>query len=105
MVVAEITIRHQHLEFGIKRQECLEQILLSPKTKFLQNPIAPVIKRKENVVDVYDYARPETRQHFQEQIIDVSTNFYRMRAVDKQDVARAELRKEVEIEIFDLFLN
>jgi hypothetical protein len=65
MVVAEITIRYQHLELGIKRQECLKQILLSPKTKFVHDPIAPVIKRNENVVDVYDYPRLETRQLFQ----------------------------------------
>jgi hypothetical protein len=37
-------------EFGIKGQKRLEQVLLGPKAKLAQYPIAPIIEKKENVV-------------------------------------------------------
>ena len=39
----------------------------------------------------------ETRQDFQEEIIDVSANFHRMRTVDKDNIALFEFREELQI--------
>ena len=47
----------------------------------------------------------EARQHLQEQVIDVSTDFHGVRAVDKKNVVGVELCKEFEVEFFYSFLN
>ena len=101
----QVAIGHQHLELRIKGQERLQQILLGPKAKFLHHPIAPVLERQKDIVDVHDDAWLETRQDFQEEIIDVSANFHRMRTVDKKNVAGVELREEFEVDVLDLFLD
>ena len=58
-------------------------------------PIAPVLKGKEDIVDVHDDSRLETRQYFQEQIIDVAANLHGVGAVDEQDVARARVARKI----------
>src|SRR5437870_7060348 len=73
--------------------------------KFVHHPIAPVIEGEEDVVDVHDDARLETRQHFQKQVVDVPAYFHRMRTVYEQDVARLELREKFQIDILSLFFN
>jgi hypothetical protein len=99
MRVAEVPVGHQHFEFGIKSQECLQQVLFGPKTRFFYYPIAPVFKRQENVMAVYDDYRMEAWQNFEEQIIDVSAGFHRVRTVDKEYVIGAKLGEEFEINI------
>ena len=54
-------------------------------------------------MDVHDHAWFETWQDLQEEIIHVSTNFHRMRAVDEQDVAGRELREKFQADVFHLF--
>src|SRR5262249_36325355 len=56
VVMVQIAIRHQDLELRIEYQKCLEQILLGPKAKFIQHPIAPELKRKEDVVNMHDHS-------------------------------------------------
>ena len=104
MAMVEVGVGHQDFELRIKCQECLQQVLLSPKPELLNHPITPVIKGQEDIVDVHDDALLETRQDFQEEIIDVSADFHRMRTVYKKDVARLELREKFKVDVFDLFL-
>src|SRR6267143_4463472 len=85
--VRQVAIGHQDFELWIKSQERLQQVLLAPKAKFTHYPVAPVLERQKDVVDMYNNARLQTRQDFQKQVIDVSANFHRMRTVDKQEIA------------------
>ena len=50
----------------IKGQERLQQVLLGPKSKFLLHPIARVIERKENIMDMHNDTWFEAWQDFQE---------------------------------------
>src|ERR1700757_4028971 len=103
-MVCQVSIRHQHFELGIKAQKRLEQILLGPKTQFIYSPVLPIIKGQKNIVNMHDHAWLKTRQHVQEKIIHVSTNFHGMRTVDEQNIARIELREKFQADVFFLFL-
>ena len=52
----EIVVGHQHLELGIKCEKRLQQVLLSPKAKFIHNPVAAVVEGKKDIVDVHNDA-------------------------------------------------
>jgi hypothetical protein len=54
---------------------------------------------------MYDYSRVEPRQHFQEQIIDVTAYLHGVRGVDEQDIARVQLREEFQIDLLHGSLN
>ena len=73
-----------------------------------ETPPAPShadIERQKNIVYVHDYSRLETRQYFQEQIIDVIAYFHGMGAVDEQDVARHELGEKFQVNVLNLCLD
>jgi hypothetical protein len=82
----------------------LEYILLCPKTKLVHHPVAPIIKRQKDIVDVYDHAWFEARQDFQEKIIHVSADLYGMRTIDEQNIARIKLREKSYVDVFHLLL-
>ena len=105
VVMRKIVVGHEHLEIRVEGEESLEQILLVPEPELVDNPFAAVIERERDVVHMHDNTRLETRQHLQEQIVDVSADFHCVGAVDKQNVARLELRKKFYIDILNFFLN
>src|SRR6266516_2853041 len=102
--MSKVAIGDEHFEFRIKAQERLKQILFGPKAKFIHHPVAAIIERKENVVNVHDDTRFETRQHLQEQVVNVAANLHGMRAVDEKNVAVLKLGEEFKIDILHVFL-
>ena len=57
MACLEVTVRHQHVERGVEGKEGLQEILLIPEPKAVDNPFAGILLRKEYVVDLYDNTR------------------------------------------------
>ena len=55
------------------------------------DPGARVLIWQVDVVDVHDHARRELRDHLAEEVDDVAADPHRVRAVDEEDVAGAEL--------------
>ena len=106
VAVGQVTIGHEHLELRIKSQEMLATDIARSKTEISSyHPIAPILEGQKDIVDVHDHAWLEARQDFQEEIIDVSANFHRMRTVDKKNVTGVELREEFEVDVFHFFLD
>jgi len=84
--------RQQHLELAIERQERLQQVLLRPRQPHVHDPLARVLVREEDVVEVHDHADRQARHALQQQVIDVAAGLDRVGGVDEQHVARLQRR-------------
>ena len=56
-------------------------------------------------MNVHNHAWPQTRQDLKEKIVHVAADFHRMRAIDKKNVARLQLREKFELYILHFLLN
>src|SRR5581483_3836849 len=61
VVMAQVVVSQQHFELAVECEEGLEKVLFAPEAELVDNPVATIIERQKNVVDVNDDAWLETR--------------------------------------------
>jgi len=86
--------RKDDFPVGVFSQERLKQVLLSP----VQPPLkkAPwIFVRDEDVVDVHENAGMKDRQDIEDQVVDLAAELDRVRSVNEQNVAGAQLAELV----------
>ncbi len=105
MKVSQVAVRNEHFELRVKGKERLEKVLLRPKAAFVHYPIATILEREEDVMHMHDHARIQTWQYFQEKIVYIAADLYRVRAIDKEHVAGLKLREEIEPNILHFLLE
>jgi hypothetical protein len=64
----------EHFEFGVVRQESLEQVLFVPKTVIAKHPILRVLCGKENVMTMDQDTWLQTRKNFKILVLDIATD-------------------------------
>ena len=89
----------------IEGKKCLKKILFAPEPQFIDDPVAPVIEGEQNIVHVDDDAGVQSGQYLEEEIVNVAANFYRVRTVDEKEIAGAELREKLQLDVFHFFFH
>jgi len=73
MAMTEMIDAEKNLELGVKSEKRLQQVLLAPETKLLLQPLLWVVPGEEDIVNVNDHAGRQSRDHLEEEVIDISS--------------------------------
>jgi len=79
----------QHIEVGVEGEKCLQEVLLGPVALTLDPP-PRILPGQEDVVEVDEHARPQKRQHVEDDVVDITTGLDGVGRVDEQNVTVVE---------------
>ena len=97
-----VAAAEQHAERAVEHQQRANDILLVPAPVLVEHPLLRIVRRQKDVVEMDAHALPQTRQHFEAQMIHVAAGLCHVRRVQEQHVTGVELRKNANINVLDL---
>jgi len=86
MLVAQVVQGAHDLKVRIESEKCFEKILLVPQDRCIDHPGFWVIARREDIVYMNEYTRPQARQDRLIYEEDVPLRANNVGGIDEQDV-------------------
>src|SRR5262249_29722085 len=105
MVQRQPVVRERHFEFPIEREKRFQQILFIQREPALEQPLRGIVVREKDIVNVNPDAGSQRWQHFEKLVTDVTPKLHRMTRIDEQNVICFKTGKELDVELFNGFLN